>query len=226
MPTAEKTAAIEQLRGTFQKATAIFLADFTGLNVEKMTDLRRKCRESGVEFAVVKNTLAIKATRELELAELEPHLKGPTALCVSTDDPVSPARVLVDFRKENDDKPALKLGFVDGQVLTPEQVQALANLPTRDQLLSQVMQVAMAPIQNLVYALNASMSKLVRTVDAVRDGMEKGTIQSGGGAPAPAAKAAPEAPEAAPEETAEEPSGDAAEATDAPVEGDAAEDKD
>ena len=98
-------------------------------------------------------------------------------MAVSVDDPVAPARVLVDFRKENDDKPEVKLGFVDGSVLSPEEVKALASLPTREQLLSQVMQLAMAPAQNLVYALNDSMSKLVRTVDAVRDGMEKGTIQ-------------------------------------------------
>ncbi len=220
MPTAEKTAAIEQLRGTFEKATAIFLADFTGLNVEKMTSLRRKFRENGVEFAVVKNTLAIKATRELDLGELEPHLKGPTAMAVAVDDPVAPARVLVDFRKENDDKPEVKLGFVDGSVLSPEEVKALASLPTREQLLSQVMQLAMAPAQNLVYALNDSMSKLVRTVDAVRDGMEKGTIQ-GASESAPAAEAAEEAP-AAPEAEAEEPAGDAA-AEETPAEGEASE---
>jgi len=205
MPTAEKTAAIEQLKDTFDNAAAIFLADFTGLNVEKMTDLRRKCRANGVSFTIVKNTLAIKASRALDLGALEPHFKGPTALASSTTDPTSPARVLLDFQKEHQ-LPEVKLGFVDGQVLTPDQVKALANLPSRDQLISQVMQLAMAPVQQLVYCLNDSMSKLVRTVDAVRDAMEKGTIGSSAGKSAgAAAEAAPEeaAEAAAPEETTE-----------------------
>jgi large subunit ribosomal protein L10 len=213
MPTAEKSAVIEQLKDTFDNAAAIFLADFTGLNVDKMTQLRRKCRASGVEFSIVKNTLAIKASRALELDELATHFRGPTALASSTTDPTSPARVLLDFQKEHQ-LPEVKLGFVDGQVLTADQVKALANLPTRDQLISQVMQLAMGPVQNLVYCLNDSMSKLVRTVDAVRDAMEKGTIPSSGGtsggtdakaAAEPAAEAsgtqdAPESTEDAPAE--------------------------
>ena len=76
MPTAEKTAAIKRLKDTFDGAASLFLADFTGLNVEKMTDLRRKCRAEGVEFSIVKNTLAIKATQSLKLSDLEPHFKG------------------------------------------------------------------------------------------------------------------------------------------------------
>lgn len=187
MPTAEKTAAIEQLQDTIKGAAAIFLADFTGLNVEKMTSLRRKCRENGVHLEVVKNTLAIRATRALELSELEPHFRGPTLLALSRDDATSPARVLVDFRKEHE-KPELKLGFVEGRILSAKEVEALANLPTRDQLIAQVMQLALGPVQNLAMVLQGITTKLVRTVDAVRDGMEKGTIPGG-----PAAKAGGEA---------------------------------
>jgi large subunit ribosomal protein L10 len=157
-----------------------------------------------VGFTVVKNTLAVKASRALEFSTLEQHFKGPTALAVSTGDPTSPARVLHDFRKEHEDKPHVKVGFVEGRVLDAEEVKALASLPTRDQLISQVMQLALAPAQNLVYALNDSLSKLVRTVDAVRDGMEKGTIAAGGTGGAEAPAPAPEAAaEEAPEEAAE-----------------------
>jgi large subunit ribosomal protein L10 len=211
MPTAQKSAAIESLRGTFSGAAAIFLADFTGLNVADITDLRRKCRENGVQFTVVKNTLAIKATRALELSELEPHFQGPTAVAVSADDPTSPARVLLDFRKGHEEKPQVKIGFVEGRILDAEEVKALAALPTRDQLISQVMQLAMAPAQNLVYALNDTMTRLVRVTDAVREAMEKGTIasasgstESGGGSGAEAAAAAP-AEEAGTEASAEAP---------------------
>jgi len=204
MPTAEKTAAIEQLQKTFDEAAAIFLADFTGLDVEKMTDLRRRCRKDGVELRVIKNTLAIKACRALELSELEPHFHGPTALAVSTEDPTSPARVLVDFKKEHE-RPDVKLGFVDGRILSAEEVTALARLPTRDQLISQVMQLAQAPASNFVAALKDVMGRVVRTVAAVQDGMEKGTIQGAAPAEAPAAaEEATEAPEAEPEASAEE----------------------
>ena len=179
MPTAEKTAAIEELRQTFDGATAIFLADFTGLDVESLTNLRRKCRENGVKLEVVKNTLAVKAAKALQLDELATHFRGPTAVAVSEDDPTSPARVLLDFRKDHE-KLEVKLGFVEGRVLNPQEVKALATLPTRDQLISQVMQLAMAPTQNLVWAIKDTVGRLVRTVDAVRDGMDKGTIPSKG----------------------------------------------
>jgi large subunit ribosomal protein L10 len=175
MPTAEKTAVIEELRRTFDGASAIVLADFTGLDVESMTKLRRRCREKGVKAAVVKNTLAVKAAKALELDALTPHFKGATFVAVSQDDPTTPARVLLDFRKENE-KLEVKLGFVEGRVLTPQEVKALASLPTREQLISQVMQLAMAPTQNVVWALKDTVGRVVRTVDAIRDGMEKGTI--------------------------------------------------
>ena len=181
MPTAEKTATIEELRKTFDGAAAIFLADFTGLTVESLTNLRRKCRENGVRIEVVKNTLAVKAAKALELDELATHFKGPTAVAVHDADPTSPARVLMDFRKTNE-KLAVKLGYVEGRVLNSQEVKALASLPTRDQLLSQVMQVAMAPTQNFVWAIKDTVGRLVRTIDAVRDGMEKGTIPSKGSA--------------------------------------------
>ena len=175
MPTAEKTAVIEELRRTFDGASAIVLADFTGLDVESMTKLRRKCREKGVTAAVVKNTLAVKAAKALQLDELAPHFKGATFVAVSQQDPTAPARILTDFKKDHE-KLEVKLGFVEGRVLNPKEVKALASLPTREQLISQVMQLAMAPTQNLVWALKDSITRAVRTVDAVRDGMEKGTI--------------------------------------------------
>ena len=179
MPTTAKTDAIEELRQMFDGAAAIYLADFTGLNVESLTNLRRKCRENGVKIEVVKNTLAIKAANALQLDTLAPHFKGPTAIAVHDDDPTCPARVLTDFRKNNE-KLQVKLGFVEGRVLNAQEVKALATLPTRDQLISQVMQLSMAPTQNLLWAIKDTVGRLVRCVDAVRDGMEKGTIPAKG----------------------------------------------
>ena len=213
MPTQEKTALIEQLQSDLKEADAVFLADFTGLDVAAMTKLRRKCHENGVSLHVVKNTLAVKASRANQLDGLVPHLKGATAVAVAQGDPSAPARILRDFQKEND-KLKLKAGVVEGQILTAEDVAALANLPTRDQLIAQVMQLALAPTQNVVYVLNGLLSKVVRTVDAVREGMEKGTISSAAAKPAAAQKAAPPA---APPEGAAPP--DSAEAETPPAEG-------
>ncbi|MGQ0722548.1 MAG: 50S ribosomal protein L10 [Candidatus Eiseniibacteriota bacterium] len=181
MPTAEKTAVIEQLQGKFDGAAAILLADFTGLNVEQMTELRRKCRAAGVTLQVVKNKLALKAARALELEGVEDHLRGPTAVAVSADDPISPARVLVAFQKANEG-PALKLAVVDGRLLGSDEIKKLASLPTRDQLISQVMQLAQAPTQEFVGVLTAILSQIVRTVDAVREQKEKGEGTGGAAA--------------------------------------------
>lgn len=178
MPTAEKSAVIEQLQSELNEADAVFLADFTGLDVAAMTTLRRKFREQGIRLHVVKNTLAVKASKSNQFEALVPHLRGATAMAIAKGDPASPARILRDFQKDNE-KLTLKAGFVEGRVLTVDEVKALANLPTRDQLISQVMQLALAPTQNVVYVLNGLLTKLVRTVEAVREGKEKGTIPGG-----------------------------------------------
>jgi large subunit ribosomal protein L10 len=173
MPTTEKSAVIDRLTTDLKEADAIYLADFTGLDVAAMTTLRRKCRAEGIRLHVVKNTLAVKASRANQLEGLVVHLKGATALAIAKGDPASPARVLRDFQKTNE-KLQLKAGYVEGRVLSSDEVKALANLPTRDQLISQVMQLALAPTQSVVYVLNGLLSKLVRTVDAVREAKEKG----------------------------------------------------
>lgn len=173
MPTTEKSAVIDRLTTDLKEADAIYLADFTGLDVAAMTTLRRKCRAEGIRLHVVKNTLAVKASRANQLEGLVVHLKGATALAIAKGDPASPARVLRDFQKTNE-KLQLKAGFVEGRVLSSDEVKVLANLPTRDQLISQVMQLALAPTQSVVYVINALLTKVVRTVDAVREAKEKG----------------------------------------------------
>lgn len=217
MPTQEKTAVIEQLQSELKEADAVFLADFTGLDVAAMTKLRRKCHENGVSLHVVKNTLAVKASRANQLDGLVPHLKGATAVAVAKGDPSAPARILREFQKENE-KLKLKAGVVEGQILNGAEVTALANLPSRDQLLSQVMQLALAPTQGVVYVLNGLLAKVVRTVEAVRVGMENGTIASAAAKPAaPAAQAAK--PESASPEGSASP--EASEAGTPPAEGEA-----
>lgn len=129
MKRTEKEQLVSELRGKMDGATALYFTDFTGLNVKRMTELRRRLRKAGVEYVVIKNTLALRAVSESGLTA-EP-LKGPTGVAVSKD-PVTAAKVLVDFAKENEQRPSLKGGLVDGSVVTEAEVRKLATLPTRD----------------------------------------------------------------------------------------------
>lgn len=129
MKRTQKEQLVSELRGKLDGASALYFTDFTGLNVKRMTELRRRLRKAGVEYVVIKNTLALRAVSESGLAA-EP-LKGPTGVAVSKD-PVTAAKVLVDFAKENEQRPGLKGGLVDGAVVTEAEVRKLATLPTRD----------------------------------------------------------------------------------------------
>jgi large subunit ribosomal protein L10 len=130
---AEKQDSVRVLVGQLKRAPTIYVTDFTGLNVKRMTELRRKLRAAGVEYVVVKNTLALRAFGEAQVTGaggLEAHLSGPTALVLGGADPVAPAKVLTDFAKEHE-KPAIRIGLVEGKTVTPAQVKQLAALPSR-----------------------------------------------------------------------------------------------
>src|ERR671932_118858 len=122
----EKEQLVTELRDKVKSAKALYYTDFTGLNVKRMTDLRRRLRKAGVEYVVIKNTLALRAVNESGL--VGERLKGPTGLVLSRD-PVSGAKALTDFAKENDQKPAVKGGMFDGRTIDAEQVKRLANMP-------------------------------------------------------------------------------------------------
>ncbi|MGW8281894.1 MAG: 50S ribosomal protein L10 [Gemmatimonadota bacterium] len=119
-------------------AGAVYLTDFTGLDVEEQGELRSKLRESGAAFRVVKNTLAIRALEGLELEGLEEHLRGPTGLVLAGEDPVAPAKVVRDFAKEHDNKPVVRVGVVDMRTIGAEDIAKLADLPGRDALLGSI----------------------------------------------------------------------------------------
>jgi large subunit ribosomal protein L10 len=129
MKRTQKEQLVSELRGKIDGATALYFTDFTGLNVKRMTELRRRLRKAGVEYVVIKNTLALRAVNESGLTGGK--LKGPTGVVVSND-PSAAAKVLVDFAKENDQRPAVKGGLVDGAVVSEAEVKKLATLPSRD----------------------------------------------------------------------------------------------
>ncbi|MCR8846697.1 50S ribosomal protein L10 [Paenibacillus sp. SC116] len=144
----------EKLRGS---ATTV-VADYRGLSVSQVTELRKQLREAGVEFQVLKNTLVRRATAEAELSELDQVLTGPTAIAFSREDAIAPAKILHDFAKKNDAL-EIKGGVVEGRVVGVDQIQALATLPSRDGLLSMLLSVLQAPVRNFALAVKAVAEK-------------------------------------------------------------------
>lgn len=134
MKKSEKEQLVSELREKISGAQALYFTDFTGLNVKRMTELRRRFRRAGVEYVVIKNTLALRAVNESGLTGS--RLKGPTGVVVAKD-PIAAAKVLVDFAKENDQKPATKGGIWEGKQVDEATVKRIATLPTRDEALSQ-----------------------------------------------------------------------------------------
>ena len=168
MPTAEKIKEVELLTKRFKDSQGFVIADFTGLNVAESNDLRRKCREAGVEFRVVKNRLARRAAVDAELDVVNQMLVGPSGIAFGFEGPVMPAKVLVDFADDNE-KLEIRGGFLDGQLLDRKGVVAMSKVPTRDELLSMIARGFQAPTQNFVNVLGGTLSQFVRALNAVAE---------------------------------------------------------
>lgn len=153
-----KQAAVEVVASKLKGSTTTVVADYRGLNVSQVTELRKQLREAGVEFQVLKNTLVRRATAAAELTELDEVLTGPTAIAFGAEDAVAPAKILSDFAKKND---ALKIkgGVVEGRVVGVDQIKALADLPSREGLLSMLLSVLQAPMRNIALAVKAVADK-------------------------------------------------------------------
>jgi len=154
----EKQQIVEEITTKLRESAATVLADYRGLNVAQVTELRRKLREAGIEFKVLKNTLIRRATANAELTELDSVLTGPTAVAFGKDDVVAPAKILSEFAKQND---ALKIkgGVVEGRVVGFDEIKALADLPSREGLLSMLLSVLQAPVRNFALAVKAVAEK-------------------------------------------------------------------
>lgn len=153
-----KQEAVEAVTAKLRESATTVVADYRGLNVAQVTELRKQLREAGVELQVLKNTLLRRATAAAELSELDEVLTGPTAIAFSVDDAVAPAKILNDFAKKNE---ALKLkgGVVEGRVVGAEEIKALAELPSREGLLSMLLSVLQAPVRNFALAVKAVAEK-------------------------------------------------------------------
>ena len=164
----DKKALVAEVAAVAAKAQSVVAAEYRGLTVGQMTELRSKARKSGVYMRVVKNTLARKALAGTSFESVGPKLKGPLVLAFSKDDPGAAARVVKDFAKLNE-KLVATLVSLGGQVLPGAQLEKVASLPTREQALSMLLGVMKAPIQKFVRTLAEPPALLARTLAAVRD---------------------------------------------------------
>ncbi|MEX0912196.1 MAG: 50S ribosomal protein L10 [Gemmatimonadota bacterium] len=164
----DKQAFVEDLQAKLSDARAFYLTDFTGMNVKQMTEFRSRLRSQGVDYVVVKNTLAQRALAGLELPDIAGFFTGPTGLVIGRDDAVTAAKVLSDFAKEFDDKPAVKLGIVERQEIQPDQVKRLAELPTKEVHLGQLAGGLQAPMTRLAGGMQNMIASLANALDALR----------------------------------------------------------
>jgi large subunit ribosomal protein L10 len=163
----EKKRVAEELHQALQENDAVYLTDFTGLNVKAITEFRSQLREQGLGYRVVKNTLMRRALEGLDLPDLSEHLEGPTALILSESDPVAPAKVVKDFAKEHDDRPVIKIGVVDRREVHADQINKMADLPSRELLLGSIAGGLTAGVGGIAGALNALMRDITHMITEV-----------------------------------------------------------
>ena len=162
-----KVDAVKELKQAFSESDDFIFADYRGLSVHQITELRKQLREKGASFKVIKNRYAKIALKELEYPDVADYLVGPTAMTLTNTDSGSAAKILFDFGK--DTPVSVKGAIIDGNVFDAEQVEAYSKLPTRNELISMLMSAMNGPVTNLMYALQAVPQKLVRTMQAVAD---------------------------------------------------------
>lgn len=149
-----KKQIVDEIAGKLKESKSTVVVDYRGLTVAEVTELRKQLRDAGVEFKVYKNSMTRRAADAAELSDLNASLTGPNAIAFSTEDVVAPAKILNEFAKKHDAL-EIKAGVVEGNIVTVEEIKALADLPSREGLLSMLLSVLQAPIRNLALATKA-----------------------------------------------------------------------
>jgi large subunit ribosomal protein L10 len=165
MKRTDKEQLVIELKEKIAGAQALYYTDFTGLNVKRMTELRKRLRKAKVEYVVIKNTLALRAVNESGL--VGERLKGPTGLVMARD-AVGAAKVLSDFAKENDQRPSVKGGMLDGTAINAAQVKRLAAMPSREQMLAELGAGLQSPLSAMLGALSGPMMMFVGALEALK----------------------------------------------------------
>ncbi len=167
MPTAEKEQAVRLLEERLKRSKALVFTDFHGLNASEMVELRRECRKHGLEYRVVKNSVARLAAERVGIKDTDLYFRGPTGLCISYDDPALAFKVSHALTKKFECY-RIKGGVIEGVVVSAAEAEQLANLPSRQELLAMLVNALQAPIQQLASVLNAVLADFVRVLDEVR----------------------------------------------------------
>ncbi|HHI02445.1 MAG TPA: 50S ribosomal protein L10 [candidate division Zixibacteria bacterium] len=167
MPKPEKMEAVSGLKEQMENASSVFVTEYTGLNVHDITILRKNLRENSVKYIIAKNTLMKIAAKEAGLDDIIDYLRGQTALAFGADDPAVAAKILYDSYKEIE-KPVIRAFILDGQLFSGDEITRLANLPSREILLSQVVSAVESPISGIVSSVDGLFQELVATVDALQ----------------------------------------------------------
>lgn len=168
----EKAAVVADLSGKFEKAKIAIVTDYRGLTVSKLEELRRDLKKNNAEIRIAKNTLLRRAVQGTSFEVMQDELQGTTALTVSYEDPVAPAKILTEFAKNNPEL-VIRTGVLDGQSLTIEDLKALSSLPSREVLLAKVLSVMQAVPTSLVQVLSAVPRSFVYTVQAIKEKKEQ-----------------------------------------------------
>lgn len=167
----EKKKIVEDLREIFSKSKVLIITDYKGLNVAAINELRGKLREADVEYKVVKNSLLVRASEDTDVSLIAEKFKGPSAIAISYDDPVAPAKVLMQFAKDNA-KLEIKAGVMDGKALELSAIKALSELPSQEVLLGKLLSVLNGVPTSLVIALSDVPKKLLNVLNAVKEQKE------------------------------------------------------
>ena len=167
MANQEKVEVVKELHDVFSKATSAVVANYQGIDAQGITALRVHMRSRSVDFRVVKNTLARRAAKDTALEVLGKDFKGPISIVVGFDDVVAPARALADFVKAGSKAPEVICGIVEGKKVSSEEIQAIADLPSREELISKMLSVFQGPTTNFAGVFSSLLRKLVGTLDAI-----------------------------------------------------------
>ncbi len=164
----DKKQFVQELKQRFEKSCVAILTDYKGLDVQTMTELRAKFREANIEYQVIKNTMLRLASEGTGVEAIKDHFKGPSAIALSYDDPVAPAKILTEFAKTND-KLEIKVGVMDGRVMDLSAIKALSDLPSREQLLATLLSAMNGVPRALVTALSDAPRRMVNVLQAIKD---------------------------------------------------------
>lgn len=171
MPTARKETAVQELRDRLADSQNLFLTDFQGLTVEEITKLRGELRKDGSTYAVVKNTLFKIAAGEEIAKQLDAYLAGPTGIVFAGTDPVAPAKAIKQFADDSK-KLGIKAAYIDGKLVDAKQVEVLASLPPKIELIAKLVGTLANPLRGLVTVLSGNQSGLVRVLNSIREQKE------------------------------------------------------